>query len=353
MLVGLGDLESGPHQGALKSIGTRVKRARQQDAGASQGFSRRIARALGAIIRVRKTIAPNEEHMLIGRHNHVRNPYLLGAHVSTAGGAHLAPERGRAIGATAIQVFTKSPHQWKDPHLKEWTSAEFRKSMQENNMRCVLGHDSYLINLASPDQVLSRRSVKALRAELARCDQLGIDRLVSHPGNYIDDQNRGLRRNATRLTRCLRESAPQIHVLLETTAGSGTALGACFEDLAELRDRVAADVRDRIGFCADTCHLFSAGYDLRNAYDKVWEDWERLIGLDGLQCLHLNDSATPFGSRRDRHALIAEGSLGPEPFQRVMCDPRFETIPKILETPKGPDNRNDIRMLRRLVRYAG
>jgi deoxyribonuclease-4 len=144
-----------------------------------------------------------------------------------------------------------------------------------------------------------------------------------------------------------------VAVLIENTAGSGTALGTTFEELRLLRDMIGEDVRHRVGFCLDTCHLYSAGYDVVTRYDAVWEEWERVIGFAQLGCLHLNDSRTPFGSRRDRHALIAEGSLGAEPFRRIMRDPRFRGIPKLLETPKGDDEvTNDRKMLRRLRAYA-
>lgn len=271
--------------------------------------------------------------------------------MSTAGGVHLAPARGRAVGATAIQIFTKTPNQWRDPAILASTAEQFRKSLSEHEIGYVVGHDSYLINLASPDPVVSRRSVTAFRRELERCHTLGIPDLVSHPGNYIDDEAAGVQRNADRITACL-EEVPDVRVLLETTAGSGTALGASFESLAALRGAIGASVRDRVGFCADTCHLYSAGYDLRNDWDGVWARWDALLGLDRLWCVHLNDSKTPFGSRRDRHALVGEGSLGADPFRRVMRDPRFALIPKILETPKGDDDRNDRRMLRRLRGYA-
>jgi deoxyribonuclease-4 len=189
--------------------------------------------------------------------------------------------------------------------------------------------------------------------ELRRCSQLGIPAVVSHPGNYIDERDPGLGRNASRITEALRTVAGPVMVYLETTAGTGTALGSRFEELATLRELVAADVRDRVGFCADTCHLFSAGYDLRGDYEGVWEAWDRVIGLTHLRCLHLNDSKTPFASHRDRHELVGEGSLGPEPFRRIMRDPRFATIPKLLETPKGEDGvSNDRRALRRLRGYA-
>ena len=142
-------------------------------------------------------------------------------------------------------------------------------------------------------------------------------------------------------------------ILLETTAGTGTALGATFEELAALRDAVAGSVRHRVAFCADTCHLYSAGYDLVREYDAVWRRWEETIGFAHLRCLHLNDSKTPFGSRRDRHELVAEGSLGPEPFRRIMRDPRFRSVMKVIETPKGDDEVTfDRRMLRRLRAYG-
>jgi deoxyribonuclease-4 len=175
---------------------------------------------------------------------------------------------------------------------------------------------------------------------------------VSHPGNYIDAREPGIVRNARNYTACLR-GVPTVRLLIEATAGSGTALGSTFEELAELRERIGSDVRDRVGFCVDTCHLFSAGFDLARAYDAVWERWDAVIGLQHLHCMHLNDSKTPFNSRRDRHELVAEGSLGAEPFRRIMRDPRFAGIPKIIETPKGDDLvTNDRRMLRRLRAYA-
>ncbi len=278
---------------------------------------------------------------------------LLGAHVSTQGGVQTAPARGTSIGATAIQVFTKTPNQWREPTLTPETVSRFRAEMAQSGLRAVVSHDSYLINLASPDQELSTRSTTSFVMELTRCSQLGIPAVVSHPGNYIDEREPGLGRNASRITEALRAVPGPVMVYLETTAGTGTALGSRFEELATLRELVAADVRDRVGFCADTCHLFSAGYDLRGDYEGVWQAWDRVIGLTHLRCLHLNDSKTPFASRRDRHELIGEGSLGPEPFKRIMQDPRFATIPKLLETPKGDDEvSNDRQALRKLRGFA-
>jgi deoxyribonuclease IV len=280
-------------------------------------------------------------------------PERLGAHVSIQGGVDTAPARGLAIGATAIQVFTKTPNQWREPTLGAGICAAFRRAVEESGLRAVISHDSYLINLASPDPRLSARSVAAFTAELRRCRALGIRHVVSHPGNYIDDRDLGLSRNAAAYARCLRAVPGGPMILLETTAGTGTALGSTFEELAELRALIPPRLRRRIGFCADTCHLYSAGYDLLGDFDGVWACWDRVLGRASLRALHLNDSKTPFGSHRDRHELIGEGSLGPGPFRRLMTDPRFARVIKILETPKGDHpTAMDRKMLRRLRGYA-
>ena len=278
---------------------------------------------------------------------------LLGAHVSTQGGVQTALARGKAIGATAIQVFTKTPNQWREPALTEESRTAFRRECDRSQIARIVAHDSYLINLASPDPALAARSVESFTAELQRCTTLGISAVVSHPGNFIDDREAGLERNAAAITRCLQAVPGDVMVLLETTAGTGTALGSTFEELAALREAIGESVRHRIGFCADTCHLYSAGYDLVKDYDSVWRRWEQTVGLARLHCLHLNDSKTPFGSRRDRHELVGEGSLGPEPFRRIMRDRRFRKVMKVIETPKGDDEFTcDRRMLRRLRAYA-
>jgi len=278
---------------------------------------------------------------------------LLGAHVSTQGGVHTAPGRAEAIGATALQLFTKTPNQWREPVIEAETRERFRGEMERTGMRAVVSHDSYLINLASPDPALNARSVQSFIAELERCEALGIPAVVSHPGNHIDGRDAGLRRNAASYAGCLERVPGRVMVLLETTAGTGTALGRSFEELAELRHRIPEPHRARIGFCADTCHLYSAGYDLLGDYDGVWDRWDKVVGLPHLRCLHLNDSKTPFASHRDRHELIAEGSLGADPFRRIMRDPRLRHAMKIIETPKGDDMVTlDRKMLRRLRAYA-
>ena len=282
------------------------------------------------------------EHARVARPGPEPTEERLGAHVSIRGGVALAPARGTAIGASAIQVFTKNPNQWRDPGIDRSTGRAFVEAYNRSGLNGLLAHDSYLINLASPDPALRDRSITSLVSELRRCHQLGID-----------DREAGRERNAEGCTTALERARGEVMVLFETTAGSGTALGRSFEELATLRRLVPQAHRHRIGFCADTCHLYAAGYDLVDDYDGVWQAFDAIIGLEHLHCLHLNDSKTPFASHRDRHQLIAEGSLGPGPFRRIMRDPRFVDVVKILETPKGDDEvALDRRMLARLRGYA-
>ncbi len=281
-----------------------------------------------------------------GKHHGADAGERLGAHVSIQGGPPTAPARGAAIGATALQIFTKTPNMWREPEITPEIAAEFQKAREAHPVAAIVSHDSYLINLASPDPALREKSLAAFQGELRRSAALGLDGIVSHPGNYIDDRDAGLERNAAAITEGLRAVPEGPTLLLETTAGTGTALGRSFEELAAIRDLVGDDVRHRVAFCADTCHLYSAGYDLVGDIDGVWQVWDRVLGLDLLRCLHLNDSKTPFASNKDRHELIGEGSLGTEPFRRIMLDSRFRAIPKLLETPKGDDEvTNDRRML--------
>lgn len=278
--------------------------------------------------------------------------HLLGAHVSTAGGVSQAPARATALGATAMQIFTKTPNQWREPVIPIAEVQRFRAACRALGIRTVTAHDSYLINLASPDPDKWRRSIECFTGELRRCRDLGVRFVVTHPGNYLDDPGAGLARNAAAYAECLAAVRGPM-ILIETTAGAGTALGSTFEELAELRRQVPPGLRRRVGFCADTCHLFAAGYDLRGDWDGVWHRWDRLIGHRHLRCFHLNDSKTPLGSHRDRHELIGEGALGAAPFRRVMRDPRWQGVIKIIETPKGENGtRTDRRMLGRLRRYA-
>lgn len=277
---------------------------------------------------------------------------LLGAHVSSRGGVAESPARGAAIGARVIQLFTKTPNQWREPVLTAAAVASFRAAVRRAGLRAVVAHDSYLINLASPDDVLRTRSIAGFRAELARCRALGIPWVVSHPGNYIDDRTAGLERNARAYAECLAAVPGDVGVLIEGTAGCGTALGSRFEDLRALRDALPPDARARVGFCLDTAHLHAVGYDV-SQIEAVWDEFDRVVGLDHLKCLHLNDSRVARGSCVDRHEWIGEGQIGAEPFRRIMRDARLAEVIKIIETPKRDDPlRHDRRMLRRLRAYA-
>lgn len=275
----------------------------------------------------------------------------LGAHVSTAGGVHLAPGRAEAIGAAVLQLFTKQPSRWAEPEIDDETVAAFAEARAEHGIRVAGAHDSYLINLSSPDRALWRRSRRSFEAELRRCAALELDFLVTHPGNATDGGiEAGLRRNACGVAEALRTVGGPTRVLLELTAGSGTTVGATFENLRAILDAVPDGLRPRIGVCFDTCHAFSAGYDLLGNYEGVWADFDRILGLDRLGLLHLNDSKNPLDSRKDRHEGIGRGTLGPEPFRRIMTDERLRDVPKVLETPKGDDpvvaDRANLRLLR-------
>jgi len=277
---------------------------------------------------------------------------MLGAHVSSQGGVAMAPARGGSLRATAIQLFTKTPNQWRERVLAGDQIERFRQEVARHRLEAVVSHDSYLINLASPDPELRARSIESFQKELERSRALGLRAVVSHPGNYMDDRAAGLERNAAGYAQSLQFVPGDVEVWIEGTAGSGTALGARFEELRDLRNALPDQIRTRVGFCLDTAHLHAVGYDL-GRLQSVWEEFDRVIGFDLLKCLHLNDSRAARGSRVDRHEWIAEGRIGPEPFRRIMRDPRLADVVKIIETPKRDDPlRHDRRMLRRLRAYA-
>ena len=278
---------------------------------------------------------------------------LLGAHVSIAGGTHEAPRRALAIGATAMQIFTKMANRWAERACEDDERSAFHTALQATRVRETVSHDSYLINLASPDDALRRQSIESFVAELTRCEALGLTYLVSHPGNYIDDRISGIHRNADAITEALSRVPGRTILCMEITSGSGTAIGSSFEDLTALIEAVPEPMRARMGVCVDTCHAYSAGYDLVNEYEEVWRRFEDVLGRERLKVLHLNDSKTPFNSRRDRHELIGEGSLGERAFLQIMNDARLARVPKVIETPKGTDpTATDARMLAKLRGYV-
>jgi deoxyribonuclease-4 len=263
----------------------------------------------------------------------------LGAHVSTQGGVDRAPARAAALGAGVLQLFTKQPNRWVEPKLDGVAVEAFRAERGRHAITVAVSHDSYLINLSSPDARLWRMSQRCFAGELARSAALGLEYVVTHPGNATDgDLGAGIERNARGISESIEAigDTPTM-VLLELTAGSGTSVGGTFENLRSIIDAMPPEQRARIGVCFDTCHAFSAGYDLVSDYDGVWGEFDRTLGLDRLRLIHMNDSKHPLGSRKDRHETIGEGTLGPEPFRRIMRDDRLRQVPKVLETPKGDD----------------
>lgn len=276
---------------------------------------------------------------------------LLGAHVPTAGGLHLAPAHGRDIGATAIQVFTRSQRQWAARPLESEEAASFRAALAASGVRAVMSHASYLINLASPDPVLSERGREAFRVEMTRCHALGIPLLVFHPGAHLGaGEDEGLRAVARSLDVVLAACRrARVTPAIELTAGQGSCVGHRFEHLAEMIARVKSP--ERVAVCLDTCHLYAAGYDIGTprGYEKTLAEFDRVVGLDKLRAIHLNDSRKPLGSRVDRHAPIGEGFLGLRTFRRLLADPRLREVPKVLETPGGLEAwRRELALLRGL-----
>jgi deoxyribonuclease IV len=278
---------------------------------------------------------------------------LLGAHVSIAGGLFNAPIRGKEIGCSAIQIFTKNQRQWKHAPLTEEQIEQYKNELTKSCIKIVIAHDSYLINLCSPDKNNLHKSRESFIFELARCQALGISGLVFHPGAHMDlGEKKGLSLIAESINIGL-EKFPEINtkLLLETTAGQGTSLGYRFEQLEQIIRKI--DAKEKVGVCIDTCHIFAAGYDIRTSesYQVTFKKFDDIIGLNKLGVFHLNDSKKEFGSRVDRHERIGEGKIGLEAFRLIMNDLRFKNVPKILEIPGGENcYKQDIALLESLVK---
>ena len=281
---------------------------------------------------------------------------LFGAHMSVAGGCHNALLIAQKHGCDTVQLFTKNANQWEGKPLTDADCATFRTTLAETKLRFPTAHDSYLINLASPDATLYRRSIEAFVVEVERAEALGLAYLVTHPGTPTDgDEAAGLARIAAALDEVHRRCPhAKVQVLLETTAGQGRSLGHRFEHLARVIELVQAP--ERLGVCLDTCHVFAAGYPLAPEvdYQATMGEFDRTIGLDRLKVFHVNDSLKSLGSRVDRHAHLGKGHLGLEPFRLLVNDPRFADRPMILETPKEGENGEEmdpinLRTLRDLV----
>ena len=252
-----------------------------------------------------------------------------------------------------MQIFTKMASRWAERVCEEEECTAFVTELGETGVREVCAHDSYLINLASPDPVLRQRSIDSFTKELERCAALKLQHLVSHPGNFMDDRASGLERNAEAIGIGLERAPGNAMLLLEMTAGAGTVLGSSFEEMAKLIEKIPPPYRKRVGVCVDTAHIFAAGYDIVNDYEGVWARFDDVLGRRRLRIMHLNDSKVPLGSRKDRHELIGEGAIGEGAFRRIMNDPSLAGIGKIIETPKLDDAEStDRRMLERLRSYV-
>lgn len=262
---------------------------------------------------------------------------LLGAHMSIAGGYSKAVERAAEAGCDCVQLFTKNNNQWRAKPIAPPEAEAFQAALDRCGIRAPIAHDSYLINLASPDDALWRKSIDALVVELRRAEQLGLQYVVAHPGAYVHATEAfGLQRVAEALDEVHRQTPGlAVRCLLEVTAGQGTNLGWRFEHLAAILGAVREG--NRLDVCLDTCHLFAAGYafDTPREYRHVFRHFDEVIGIDRIKAIHLNDSKTPRGSRVDRHEHIGEGHIGLEAFRLLLRDPRWRDLPMYLETPKG------------------
>jgi deoxyribonuclease-4 len=283
----------------------------------------------------------------------------FGAHMSMAGGHDRAVRSAHGVGFATVQLFTKSNNQWKATPLTDAHVSAFRSAMDETGVGTPVAHNSYLINLASPDDALWNKSVDAMTVEVERAEALGIGDLVAHPGAHVGSgEEAGLARIAKGLDEVHRRTrGASVKIDLETTAGQGSCLGADFAHLGAILGLVAEP--ERLGVCGDTCHIFAAGYPLDESggYDETMASLERAVGAGRLRVWHLNDSQKGRGSRVDRHAGIGLGEIGVGPFRRLVNDPRWRGVPMILETPKGEEGGEgmdvvNFRLLRSLVGAA-
>ena len=281
---------------------------------------------------------------------------LLGAHMSIAGGLHLAFARIREVQGEALQIFLSNQRQWQTVPLTSEMVEDFRQQWKENGYMPVAAHDSYLINLAAPDLTTLERSVAAFAEELERAATLGIPFLITHPGSHRGvGVEAGLERFVENMDRAItRSKTSTVMVLIENTAGQGTNLGSTFEEISFIISE--SQYGEALGVCFDTSHAFAAGYDIRTrvTYENTLSKFDQIIGLEKLKFFHINDSKRPLGSRVDRHEHIGKGQIGLAGFRLLLNDPRFQQHPMVLETPKGKELKEDkknLKVLRSLCRF--
>lgn len=278
------------------------------------------------------------------------NKQLLGAHTSIAGGVYMAIERAEILGFNAIQIFTKNNNQWKAKDLADVDIEIFKMNWKNSGVEFIVTHDSYLINLCAKDPEILEKSRSAFITELERCELLGIPFLNFHPGAHGGrGEEDGIKLIAESINIAHeRTKGFNVGSMLETTAGQGTNIGYTFEQLGKIIDLV--DGKNRMTVCIDTAHVFAAGYDISVSenYDRMIKEFDEIIGLEKLKCLHINDSKKKLGSRVDRHEHIGDGYIGMDGFSNIMNDRRLASVPKILETPKGKDQKEDLLNLAKL-----
>jgi deoxyribonuclease-4 len=277
---------------------------------------------------------------------------FIGAHVSAGGGVENAPLNAKEIGAKAFALFTKNQKQWNASPLTTKSIDAFKKNCTENGFlpEMILPHDSYLINLGHPEEEGLTKSREAFTEEMTRCEQLGLKMLNFHPGSHLNkiSPSECLSRIAVSINMAL-EKTKGVTAVIENTAGQGTNMGYAFEHIAEIISQV--DDKSRVGVCIDTCHTFTAGYDLRTkeVFDQTFAVFDRIIGWNYLRAIHLNDSKKELATRVDRHHSIGQGFLGMEIFEVLMNDPHFDNLPIILETPDDTIWAEEIRLLYSLI----
>ncbi|MEO8377256.1 MAG: deoxyribonuclease IV, partial [Candidatus Sumerlaeota bacterium] len=280
----------------------------------------------------------------------------LGSHMSIAGGVDKAPARGASVHSTAMQIFVKNNNRWDGPPITEAVEKAFAQELKKTRipLEHVFAHTCYLINLASTKPEVVEKSIVALQDELERCEQLGIPGVVMHPGSHLGaGVGAGINQIAELCMQVI-ENTPKVRtrILLETVAGQGSNIGADFGEIGQLLKKI--NKPSRMGVCMDTCHIFAAGYDIRDnyVYTKSMNEFEKEIGFKNLKAVHLNDSKHPLGSRKDRHEHIGKGHIGEAGFRFVITDPRFAKIPMSLETDKDDDLKEDRENLATLHRLA-
>ena len=285
----------------------------------------------------------------------VRSAILLGAHMSIGGGVQMSIERARSIGCTAMQIFVKNNIQWFARSLTRHEINAFLKHRQRYELLSIFAHANYLINLAATNPQFHANSLRALSEELIRADQLKLPFLVLHPGAHLGEGEKAGLEKIIESIDCVLAGIPKVktRIALETTAGQGSCLGSKFEQLAYIISRVREP--ERLCVCLDTAHIFAAGYNIgsESAVRNTFREFDRVIGRDRLVAIHVNDSKTARGSRVDRHEHIGKGKIGLGAFRFIMRDRLFREIPKVLETPKGKDLREDVMNMKTLRALAG